>query len=73
MSRPAQFKPVLFKSLLHLGLNSAANEGPPFQNQKFKENWSSCGGAEVMNPRPIHEAPGLIPGLAQWVKDPSLP
>ena len=34
---------------------------------------SSWHSSEVRNPNSIHEDPGLIPGLAQWVEDLALP
>ena len=40
---------------------------------KNHHNGSSCHGSAVMNLTSIHEDVGLMPGLAQWVKDPALP
>ena len=43
----------------------------PSTDEGTKKMWyrSSCCGAAEMNSTNIHEVVGLIPGLAQWVKD----
>ena len=41
-------------------------------NNKIKNRGSSHCGSAVMNPASIHEDAGPVPGLTQWVKDPTL-
>ena len=43
------------------------------KNKKKNYNGSFCRGALEANPIGSHEVSGLIPGLAQCVKDPVLP
>ena len=46
---------------------------PRFLDLKMTVLGSSHRGAVEMNPTSNHEGAGLIPGLAQWVKDLALP
>ena len=41
--------------------------------KKIKVYWSSHCSSVVTNLTSIHEDADLIPGLAQWIKDPALP
>ena len=43
------------------------------EERKYEQTWNSYHGSVVTILTSIHEDTGLIPGLAQWVKDPSLP
>ena len=43
-----------------------------WKNAKVLHGWSFRRGASEMNLTRNHEVEGLIPGLAQWVKDPAL-
>ena len=52
------------------GENSVENT---LQNKNNQKSWGSHCGAVEMNPTRKYEVVGLIPGLAQWVKDLVLP
>ena len=46
--------------------------GDVAKKEKNTNGSSRCGSA-IMNPTSIHKDAGLIPSLAQWVKDLALP
>ena len=67
--------PLLLTSVLGVNLASSLQYNP--QNLTLltpsyyheSHHWSSCHGTAETNPIRNHEVVGLIPGLAQWVKD----
>ena len=59
---------------IHIHILTRASEANLAQVQALKELhcWISHYGSAAMNPSNVYENAGLIPGLAQWVKDPVL-
>ena len=61
---------LLNHCVLHLKLNNITNQ--VYFTSKKNASESSHHGSVEMNLNTIHEVTGLIPDLAQWVKDPAL-
>ena len=57
-----------FKHPAELGLDA---DGGTAEIKKVTEEF--CCGTVEMNPTSVHEGAGLIPGLAQWVRNLALP
>ena len=64
--------PVLFTAVTDMGFVTSYDADVTHLARSRIYRRSHCGAVET-NLTCIHEDAGLIPGLAQWVKDPVLP
>ena len=63
-------RPVAIALIRPLAWERPYATGAALKSKKIKtKSWSSLCGSALVNPTSIYEDVGLIPGLAQWVKN----
>ena len=67
----ALIRPLAWELPYAMGVALKRQKDKKRKKRKRKRGSSHCGSAEI-NLTSIHEDTGLLPGLAQWVKDPVL-